>query len=242
MPWYMRWTRAAGGFTIAERWTLTLADGRRVFAKMATYGVAVLVLLVAGTAAVAREVVLLVLRPEYLDAVPVVPLIGIAMGLQGLYQLTSIGLNLTSRTEFSSVSTMTAAVVGIVAAPLLIPRSGVVGAAETVLLAYAVQAVIAGSLAQRLYPIRYETGRLARVAIAGAVAGWVALQWPPMAPLAGFLVRGTTVVAQTKEEKIRQARQKGYEGDPCSACGQLTLVRSGACAKCDTCGETSGCS
>ncbi|HEX4611848.1 MAG TPA: LAGLIDADG family homing endonuclease [Urbifossiella sp.] len=46
----------------------------------------------------------------------------------------------------------------------------------------------------------------------------------------------------SREEKIRQARQKGYEGDPCSACGQLTLVRSGACAKCDTCGETSGCS
>ena len=44
------------------------------------------------------------------------------------------------------------------------------------------------------------------------------------------------------EEKIRIARLKGYEGDPCQECGQLTLVRSGACAKCDTCGATSGCS
>jgi ribonucleoside-diphosphate reductase alpha chain len=44
------------------------------------------------------------------------------------------------------------------------------------------------------------------------------------------------------EEKIRQARMKGYEGDPCNECGQLTLVRSGACCKCDTCGATSGCS
>jgi ribonucleoside-diphosphate reductase alpha chain len=43
-------------------------------------------------------------------------------------------------------------------------------------------------------------------------------------------------------DRIKQARAKGYEGDPCSSCGQLTLVRSGACAKCDTCGETSGCS
>ncbi|MGL4552827.1 MAG: LAGLIDADG family homing endonuclease [Gemmataceae bacterium] len=43
-------------------------------------------------------------------------------------------------------------------------------------------------------------------------------------------------------EKVRQARLKGYEGDPCSECGQLTLVRSGACAKCDSCGATSGCS
>jgi ribonucleoside-diphosphate reductase alpha chain len=56
--------------------------------------------------------------------------------------------------------------------------------------------------------------------------------------------RVTTVTppAGSREEKIRQARQKGYEGDPCSECGQLTLVRSGACAKCDTCGATSGCS
>jgi len=43
-------------------------------------------------------------------------------------------------------------------------------------------------------------------------------------------------------EKVRQARLKGYEGDPCSECGQLTLVRSGTCCKCDSCGATSGCS
>ena len=42
-------------------------------------------------------------------------------------------------------------------------------------------------------------------------------------------------------EKIRLARLKGYEGDPCSECGQLTLLRSGACCKCDTCGASSGC-
>ena len=40
------------------------------------------------------------------------------------------------------------------------------------------------------------------------------------------------------DEKVRIARLKGYEGDPCPECGQLTLVRSGACAKCDTCGAT----
>jgi ribonucleoside-diphosphate reductase alpha chain len=52
----------------------------------------------------------------------------------------------------------------------------------------------------------------------------------------------SAVVPQSLEERIRVARLKGYEGDPCTECGQLTLVRSGACAKCDTCGATSGCS
>jgi ribonucleoside-diphosphate reductase alpha chain len=38
------------------------------------------------------------------------------------------------------------------------------------------------------------------------------------------------------------ARLKGYEGDPCSDCGQFTMVRNGTCLKCITCGTTTGCS
>jgi ribonucleoside-diphosphate reductase alpha chain len=41
---------------------------------------------------------------------------------------------------------------------------------------------------------------------------------------------------------IQMARQKGYEGDPCSECKQFTMVRNGTCLKCETCGTTSGCS
>jgi ribonucleoside-diphosphate reductase alpha chain len=40
----------------------------------------------------------------------------------------------------------------------------------------------------------------------------------------------------------RQARLKGYEGDPCPDCGQFMLVRNGTCLKCDGCGATTGCS
>jgi ribonucleoside-diphosphate reductase alpha chain len=43
-------------------------------------------------------------------------------------------------------------------------------------------------------------------------------------------------------ERIRSPRMKGYEGDSCAECGNLTLIRNGTCLKCDTCGATSGCS
>jgi ribonucleoside-diphosphate reductase alpha chain len=43
-------------------------------------------------------------------------------------------------------------------------------------------------------------------------------------------------------DAVSIARAKGYEGDPCGDCGQLTLVRNGACLKCVSCGGTSGCS
>ncbi len=38
------------------------------------------------------------------------------------------------------------------------------------------------------------------------------------------------------------ARIKGYEGDACPDCGQFTMVRNGACLKCDSCGASTGCS
>lgn len=46
----------------------------------------------------------------------------------------------------------------------------------------------------------------------------------------------------TKLEQIREAKMRGYEGDPCEECGNMTLVRNGTCLKCVTCGATSGCS
>ena len=39
-----------------------------------------------------------------------------------------------------------------------------------------------------------------------------------------------------------EARQKGYVGESCPDCGNFTVVRNGACLKCDTCGSTTGCS
>jgi ribonucleoside-diphosphate reductase alpha chain len=40
----------------------------------------------------------------------------------------------------------------------------------------------------------------------------------------------------------REARLKGYDGDPCRNCQRLTLIRNGKCLRCETCGTTTGCS
>ncbi len=34
---------------------------------------------------------------------------------------------------------------------------------------------------------------------------------------------------------------ESYEGDACSSCGHMTLVRTGTCSTCHTCGQTTGC-
>jgi ribonucleoside-diphosphate reductase alpha chain len=52
----------------------------------------------------------------------------------------------------------------------------------------------------------------------------------------------TGVATATRTEQITAARAKGYTGNACPECGQLTMVRNGSCEKCDSCGATSGCS
>ncbi len=49
-------------------------------------------------------------------------------------------------------------------------------------------------------------------------------------------------VLATPGRAIEEARIKGYEGDACPDCGQFTLVRNGACLKCESCGASTGCS
>jgi hypothetical protein len=79
---------------------------------------------------------------------------------------------------------------------LLIPVSGIRGAAVANTVAYAVLAAVAWHFSQRFYPMPYERGRLARVLLAG-VAAFVVGHWLPLdvRPLWGVLIRGTVVVA-----------------------------------------------
>jgi ribonucleoside-diphosphate reductase alpha chain len=46
----------------------------------------------------------------------------------------------------------------------------------------------------------------------------------------------------SQSERRAEAIMKGYVGDSCGECGNFTLVRNGTCLKCNTCGNTTGCS
>jgi O-antigen/teichoic acid export membrane protein len=172
---------------------------QEVFAKMTTYGVAVLTLLVAITIALARDAILVMLKPEYLAAARVIPYIAVGMALQGVYLLTSIGLNLTSRTEYYPVGTFAALVVGLGSGLVLMPRWGIEGAAVAFLLSTATQTTVSFVFARRFYPVTYETGRIARIVAAGVLAAVAGLQlvpgWPPLAGLAARSVVTTGVFA-----------------------------------------------
>jgi O-antigen/teichoic acid export membrane protein len=170
-------------------------DARRVFSAVTTYGVAALALMTAGLSATARDLLDIVTRGEFVAAAGVVGWTAVGVFFYGAYLLTSIGLNITRQTQYYPVSTAAGAAANIGLNILLIPPYGFIGAAWANAASYALQAAIAFGLSQRLYPVRYEHGRLAR-AIAAAAAGYLAAsQLPGMPSLAGVPVRGGTVMA-----------------------------------------------
>jgi O-antigen/teichoic acid export membrane protein len=151
-------------------------DAKATFRQVTTYGVMVLVFLTVGLSVVAADVVRAVTVPGFYGAGAVVPWIALGVMFQGVYLLTSIGLNITKNTRYYPVSTGLAAAASVGANLALVPRFGILGAAWANAAAYAVLAGSAFWFSQRVYPMTYEYARLAKVAGAGA-ATYVLVSW-----------------------------------------------------------------
>ncbi len=193
--------------------TIREADAPRVFRKVTTYAVAALALLTAGLSAVGRDAAAAMLHgrliapddPRWRDVAIVITWTSIGVFLQGIYLLTSIGLNITRHTQFYPVATIAAAAINVGLNFLWIPRYGIIGAAWANGAAYAVQAVLGYRLSQRFYPIRYEWNRIVRACAAAVIACIIARQLPSvrlavdprstMAHLPDVFTRGATVIA-----------------------------------------------
>jgi len=169
-------------------------DAGRVFATVATYGIAILALMTSGLSAIAGDLLDVVTHGQYVAASGVVTWTAVGVFFYGIYLLTSIGLNITSRTAYYPLTTSVGAALNIGLNFLFIPRFGIIGAAWANGAAYAVQAALAFHYSQRFYPVRHEYGRIGRVVIAALLAFLIARVLPTMPAVFGIVARGTTVV------------------------------------------------
>jgi O-antigen/teichoic acid export membrane protein len=177
--------------------TMRRPEAKQIYSRITTYVTAVLALLAAGMAALAHDVIQLLLAPKFWESYRVVPWIGLGVLFQGFYQLTAIGLNITKRTASLPLATITAAAIAIGLNFVLLPRVGMIGAAWTYTASYAAMAIVGMTLSQRVYPIAYEWRRLAQLALAALLA-WAAGRRVAEMPLplaVRVLVSGAAVTA-----------------------------------------------
>jgi O-antigen/teichoic acid export membrane protein len=178
-------------------------DAKKLFSSMTTYGLAVLALMTAVLSACGGDLLaILDLFAEpgadqpirYADAADVVTWTAVGVLLQGFYLLTSIGLNITKRTQYYPAATVSAAATNLALNFALVPRFGMMGAAWANAAGYGVQALLAFRFSQRFYPVRYESRRIAVIAGAALAACLAARAVPQMSPFYGVLVRASAVI------------------------------------------------
>ena len=111
---------------------------------------------------------------DYAAASSVIGVLSLGASALGAYYIVSVGVNLAQRTEQIAWTTLVAAGTNIVLNFALIPVWGIVGAGLASLAANLLSTGLVFIVAQRLYPLPYEPGKLLVIWVTGSLCVAVA--------------------------------------------------------------------
>jgi O-antigen/teichoic acid export membrane protein len=149
-------------------------DAKPVFARVLTYMMLVMAAFFLIISLFIRDIVTFeifgrhFIAPDYWSGLGVVPVVLLGYVFLGASNNLSAGIFIEKKTYLIPFVTGIGAVVNIVANYLLIPRIGMMGGAWATFLAYFIMAGAMYAVAQRIYPIRYEYGRILKMALVTA--------------------------------------------------------------------------
>lgn len=119
-----------------------------------------------------------IIHPDYWGALGIVPIVLLGYMFLGISNNMVTGIYIEKKTHYLASITLVGALVNVVANFLLIPLTGVYGAAWATFLSYFVMAAMQYVMVQRIYPVQYEWNRLGKITIAVGVASVLYLTVP----------------------------------------------------------------
>jgi O-antigen/teichoic acid export membrane protein len=170
-------------------------EARGVYATVVTLFVTGCAFAVTGMWLFSRWIVRALAAPEFFGSYKAIGLISTAVTLYALYLVLVVILGRTGRTEFNFPATLAALVANIALNLILVPPLGIVGAALALVASYVVVLVLMYGFTQRLFPVPYEWGRLARVLLTSAALVCIGEFLVPTSGFAGLLVRAAFFAA-----------------------------------------------
>jgi O-antigen/teichoic acid export membrane protein len=170
-------------------------EARRAYATVVTLFVAGCAFVVTGMWLFSRWIVRALAAPEFFDSYEAVGLITTAVTLYAVYMVLVVILGRTGRTEFNLPATLAALAANIVLNLLLVPPLGIVGAGLALVASYVVVLALMYVFTQRLFPVPYQWGRLARVVLTSAALVGIGELVMPTSGAAGLLGRAALFAA-----------------------------------------------
>jgi O-antigen/teichoic acid export membrane protein len=164
-------------------------EARRTYAVVVTLFTASCAFVVTGMWLLSRWIVRALAAPEFFGSYKVIGLIATGVTLYALYMVLVVILGRTGRTEFNFPATGAALVANIALNLALVPPLGIVGAGIALVASYLVVLALMYIFTQRLFPVPYEWGRLARVVLVSALIVAAGEALLPTDGFAGLLAR-----------------------------------------------------
>jgi O-antigen/teichoic acid export membrane protein len=164
-------------------------EARRAYAIIVTLFAAACAWVVAGMWLFSRWIVRALAAPRFFDSYEAIGLVSTAVTLYALYLVLVVILGRTGRTEFNFPAAIGALVANVVLNLLLVPPLGIVGAGLALVASYLVVLGLMYGFTQKLFPVRYEWGRLLRVTLTVAVLVAVGELLVPTSGAVGLLLR-----------------------------------------------------
>jgi O-antigen/teichoic acid export membrane protein len=164
-------------------------EARRAYAAIVTWFVSGCAFVVIGMWLFSRWIVRALAAPEFFDSFEAVGLISTAVTLYALYMVLVVILGRTGRTEFNFPATIAALVANVALNLALVPPFGIVGAGVALVVSYLLVVALMYAFTQRLFPVPYEWGRLARVVLVSAALVGVGEALLPGDGIEGLLSR-----------------------------------------------------
>jgi O-antigen/teichoic acid export membrane protein len=144
-------------------------EAKRAYATVVTLFVAGCAFVVTGMWLFSRWIVRALAAPKFFDSYEAIGLISTAVTLYALYMVMVVILGRTGRTEFNFPAAIAALLANVALNLALVPSLGIVGAGLALVASYLVVVALMYVFTQRLFPVPYQWGRLARVVLASAV-------------------------------------------------------------------------
>jgi O-antigen/teichoic acid export membrane protein len=111
-----------------------------------------------------------IIHPDYWSGLGIVPIVLLGYLFNGIYVNLIAGIYIQKKTKYLPYITGIGAVANIIGNYALIPVLGMYGSAWATLISYLIMAISLFIVVQRIYPIRYEYERLAKIGVATAVS------------------------------------------------------------------------
>jgi O-antigen/teichoic acid export membrane protein len=140
-------------------------EARRAYAVIVSWFFALCTFVVVGMWLLSRWIVRALAAPEFFASYEAVGLVSTGVMLYALYLVLLVVLGRTGRTEFNFPATAVGTLANIGLNLALVPAMGIAGAGLALVLSYAVILALMYVFTQRLFPVPYEWGRLAQVAL-----------------------------------------------------------------------------